>query len=105
MTQWLEVGPDNMIEPEDVVRFDHDSRTFAVYRAADGSVFASDGLCTHEHVHLADGFVFDNLIECPKHQGRFDIRTGEARSAPVCINLKTYPAKIDNGKIWIGLED
>lgn len=105
MTIWIEIGPDDMIEPEDVARFDHAGRTFAIYRSADSAVFASDGLCTHEQVHLADGFVFDNLIECPKHQGRFDIRTGEARSAPVCINLKTYPTKIENGKIWIGLED
>ena len=42
---------------------------------------------------LADGLVMDNIIECPKHNGRFDYRTGEAKGAPVCVNLRTYPSR------------
>jgi 3-phenylpropionate/trans-cinnamate dioxygenase ferredoxin component len=55
-------------------------------------------------VHLADGLVLGNLIECPKHNGRFDIRTGEARCAPACVNLKTYPVRLESGKVLIGLD-
>ena len=40
-------------------------------------VYASDGLCTHEHVHLSDGLVMGHVIECPKHNGRFDVRDGK----------------------------
>ena len=40
----------------------------------------------------------DNIIECPKHNGRFDYKTGEAKGAPVCVNLKTYPVKVEGGK-------
>jgi 3-phenylpropionate/trans-cinnamate dioxygenase ferredoxin subunit len=43
----------------------------------------------------------DEIIECPKHNGRFNYKTGEARGAPVCINLKTYPVKIVDGKVMI----
>jgi 3-phenylpropionate/trans-cinnamate dioxygenase ferredoxin subunit len=42
-----------------------------------------------------------NIIECPMHNGRFDYRTGEAKGAPVCINLKTYPVKIEDGKVLV----
>ena len=45
----------------------------------------------------------DNIIECPKHNGRFDYWTGVAKGAPVCINLKTYPVKIEAGKVLIDL--
>jgi 3-phenylpropionate/trans-cinnamate dioxygenase ferredoxin subunit len=45
----------------------------------------------------------DNVIECPKHQGQFDYRTGEALRAPACINLKTYPAKLEGGRVLIGI--
>jgi 3-phenylpropionate/trans-cinnamate dioxygenase ferredoxin component len=38
-----------------VIRFDHGGRTFAIYRSPDDAFFATDGLCTHEQVHLADG--------------------------------------------------
>jgi 3-phenylpropionate/trans-cinnamate dioxygenase ferredoxin component len=100
MTQWLDAAAFDDIEDEDVMRFDHDGRTFAIYRIED-NVFASDGLCTHEHVHLADGLVMGHVIECPKHNGRFDVRDGRALCAPVCEKLKTYPAKVEGGRIFI----
>jgi 3-phenylpropionate/trans-cinnamate dioxygenase ferredoxin subunit len=103
MTGWLRVGPLADIEDEDVKRFDHDGRTYAVYRVA-GNVFATDGLCTHERVHLCDGLVMEHVIECPMHNGRFDIRDGRALGAPACVNLKTYPAKIENGIIFMLVE-
>ena len=72
---------------------------YALYRTTDDRYFATDGLCTHELVDLADGFVMGTIIECPMHNGRFDFTTGEAKGAPACINLATYPAKIEGGKI------
>lgn len=98
---WIDVCEANEIDAEDVRRFDHGGRTFAVYRTAAGEVFATDGLCTHERAHLAGGLVMGDIIECPKHNGRFDIRTGKARRAPACIDLKTYPAKIEGRRILI----
>ncbi len=103
MANWVEVCRVGEIEAEDVRRFDHEGRTFAVYRSPDDAYYATDGLCTHEKVHLADGFVMDNIIECPKHNGRFDYRTGAARGAPVCVDLRTYPARIEAGKVLIDL--
>ena len=100
---WLEVCAENAIDEEDVLRFDHGSRTFAVYRGTEDDYYATDGLCSHESVHLADGLVMDGLIECPKHNGKFDYRTGVAKGAPVCINLRTYPVKVEGDKILISL--
>ena len=97
----MEVCSADDVEPEDVVRFDRGNSTFAIYRSPDGDYFATDGLCTHEKVHLADGLVMDDIIECPKHNGRFNYKTGQARGAPVCINLKTYPVKVDAGKVFM----
>jgi len=91
------------IDDEDVIRFDHGDRTYAVYRVA-GKVYATDGLCTHEQVHLCDGLVMDCVIECPMHNGRFDIRDGRALGAPACVNLKTYPAKIEDDIVFILVE-
>jgi 3-phenylpropionate/trans-cinnamate dioxygenase ferredoxin component len=101
MPQWVEACAAGAIAEEDVMRFDHGGRTFAVYRSPDDKYYATDGLCTHEKIHLADGLVMDNIIECPKHNGRFDYRTGAAKGAPVCVNLKTYPVKVETGKVMI----
>jgi 3-phenylpropionate/trans-cinnamate dioxygenase ferredoxin component len=104
MTSWLEVCSVDAIDEEDVIRFDQSGRTFAIYRSPDDRYFATDGLCTHEQVHLSDGLVMGNIIECPKHNGRFDYRTGAAKGAPVCVDLKTYPVKVEAGKVFINLD-
>ncbi|MGA0906611.1 MAG: Rieske 2Fe-2S domain-containing protein, partial [bacterium] len=52
---------------------------------------------------LADGLVMDNVIECPKHNGRFDYTDGSALGAPVCVNLQTYPVKVEDGLVFISL--
>ena len=85
------------IDAEDVLRFDHGGKTYALYRTEDDRYFATDGLCTHEKIHLADGLVMGTIIECPKHNGRFDFTTGAAKGAPVCVNLETYPVKVEGG--------
>lgn len=104
MINWIPVCAIDEIDPEDVLRFDHDGASYAIYRDPEGNCFATDGLCTHEKVHLADGLVMGDQIECPKHNGRFNYKTGVALRAPVCINLKTYPTRVTGGHVEIGLE-
>ena len=101
MAEWVQACGEDDVDPEDVIRFDHGGRTFAVYRSPEGEFFATDGLCTHEKVHLAGGLVMDDTIECPKHNGRFDYRTGQAMGAPVCVNLKTYRVRREGGQVLI----
>ena len=71
------------------------TRSFALYRTEDDAFFASDGLCTHEKVHLSGRLLMGHLIECPKHNGRFDIRDGAAKRAPACAALRTYPVMVE----------
>ena len=101
MSNWVQVCGRDEIDEEDVIRFDHAGRTFAIYRSPEDTFHATDGLCTHEKIHLSDGLVMDDIIECPKHNGRFNYKTGEAKGAPVCINLKTYPVKVEGGSVFI----
>jgi 3-phenylpropionate/trans-cinnamate dioxygenase ferredoxin subunit len=103
MAEWVEACAVDDVDEEDVIRFDHGGRTFAIYRSPDDDFFATDGYCTHEKAHLADGLVMDDIIECPKHNGRFNYKTGQAKGAPVCVNLKTYPVKVEAGKVMIDI--
>jgi 3-phenylpropionate/trans-cinnamate dioxygenase ferredoxin subunit len=98
---WIDACAAGDIDEEDVIRFDNGGRTFAIYRTDGNRYFATDGLCTHEQVHLSDGLVMGNIIECPKHNGRYDLTTGEAKGAPVCVNLQTYPVKVEGGRVFI----
>ena len=101
MPQWVDACATDDVEPEDVIRFDHGGKTYAIYRSPDDAWFCTDGLCSHEQIHLADGLVMDYVIECPKHNGQFDYRTSAAKRAPVCINLATDPARAEGGRVLI----
>jgi 3-phenylpropionate/trans-cinnamate dioxygenase ferredoxin component len=100
---WVEVCTTDDIELESVIRFDHRGRSFAVYRSPESRYYATDNSCTHELAYLSDGLVVDHIIECPKHYGRFDYRTGEAKGAPVCVSLKTYAVKVEAAKVLINV--
>ena len=100
---WLEVCVSEFLKPEEVIRFDQDGQTYAIYRLAGGELHATDGNCTHGNAHLADGLVKGKLIECPKHNGRFDITDGSPQRKPACIALKTYKAREHDGKIFLAL--
>jgi 3-phenylpropionate/trans-cinnamate dioxygenase ferredoxin component len=45
----------------------------------------------------------EGVIECPKHNAHFDYRTGEATRAPACINLKSFPVRVQDGDVWVEL--
>lgn len=92
------------VEEEEVRRFDHNDKTYAIYHSPDGNFFATDGYCTHEKAHLADGIVDEFEIECPLHFGAFDYRTGDPTVAPACEKLKTYPVKIENDNVYLDIE-
>jgi len=103
MNGWVEVCVSHFLKSEDVIRFDHEQKTYAIYRTADGALHATDGICTHGNTHLVDGLVKGKLIECPKHNGRFDITDSSPQRQPVCVALKTYKTREHDGKIFLDL--
>ncbi len=102
---WVAVCPVEEIERADVMRFDLAERTFAVYRTADDRFFATDGLCTHGRVHLAEGFVDGTTIECSKHNGQFDFTTGAAKCSPVKVDLGCYAVRVVDGVVHLALDE
>ena len=98
---WIDACGVDDIEEEDVIRFDHGEHTYALYRTTDRHYFATDGKCTHQGVHLAGGLVMGATIECPKHNGQFNIRTGKATRTPACVDLKTHQVEVRDGRVFL----
>jgi Na+-transporting NADH:ubiquinone oxidoreductase subunit F len=101
---WLEICAAADLGPEDVIRFDHNKKTFALVRDDEGQLHATDGICTHGNTHLANGLVKGKIIECPKHNGRFNLKDGSPARAPICRGLATYPIEERGGRIWLNVE-
>jgi len=102
MSQWVDLCAEDDIDEEDLICRQHDGHLYAIYRTERG-FFATDGHCTHESQSLEEGLVIDCVIECPLHGGRFDICTGRALSAPVSVDLKTYPVQVRGGRVFVQL--
>ena len=103
MAEWIAACAADDIEREDVVGFVHEGADYAVYRSPDDEYFATAGHCTHQAELLCGGFVMGNLIECPKHNGRFDYRTGAAQGAPVLVDIRTYPTRVAAGVVYLDI--
>ena len=100
---WVAAVAASAVDEDDLVGVTVEGRNVAVYNLG-GRFYATDNICTHEHACLSEGFVVDDVIECPRHQGRFHIPTGRAKGAPVHRDLKTYPIKIQDGMVYVQLD-
>ncbi|AGK51326.1 naphthalene 1,2-dioxygenase system ferredoxin subunit [Burkholderia thailandensis MSMB121] len=80
------------------------NRPIAVFRLGD-DVFALHDLCTHGHARLSEGFAENGCVECPLHQGLFDIRTGAPKCAPVTEPVRVYPVRIVDGRVEIHVDE
>ncbi|MFG1343361.1 FAD-dependent oxidoreductase [Xanthobacter autotrophicus DSM 431] len=100
---WRKVARLDALRDGGVVGVEVDGTPVALFRIG-GEVHATHGICTHALAFLKDGHVEDGTIECPLHQGVFDIRTGKALCAPLTRDLATYAAKVEGGEVFIDLD-
>ena len=100
--EWLDAASVDDIPPDDVIGVHVGGRDIALYRV-DGEVFATDNLCSHGQARLCDGFLLGHEIECPFHQGRFDVRTGQATCVPATEAIRSFPVKIEAGRVCVAL--
>lgn len=98
--KWIKVASAQELGNDEVKTVNVDGFGVALYHV-EGEFFATDGMCTHGKALLSEGFVEDGCIECPLHQGRFDIRTGKAMCAPVTVDLRTYAVKQEGDDIYV----
>ncbi len=102
MTQWVRACARYDIDTEDLIRYYHDGRTFAIHRSPGDKFCCTDGLCTHVEVHLADSLVMDHVIECLGLDGQFDNRKGEPKHASARDLLQTCPVQVTGDDVLIG---
>jgi glycine betaine catabolism B len=70
----------------------------------EGKYYAIGSICTHEGGPLADGTLDGYEVECPWHNSKFDVRTGEVISPPASEPEPAYEVKVDGNNILIKTE-
>jgi len=99
---WTDAMPADLLPIDDVIGVVVAGRDLAIYTVGD-EVYATDNACTHGDARLCDGFLEGHEIECPLHQGRFDVRNGRALCDPVHTPVTCHPIRIEGGRVWIQL--
>lgn len=101
---WIRIAStDQLTEDDEVIPVVAGEKQLALYRS-EGEFHASDNVCTHAYALLSDGYLEDGCIECPLHQARFDIRTGQAMCAPATSGIRIYPVKVEGQDIYANVQ-
>jgi 3-phenylpropionate/trans-cinnamate dioxygenase ferredoxin subunit len=100
----VEIGALETLPRDRGIRVTIGEERVAMFRIGD-QVFAIGDTCSHAEASLAEGEVFDHEVECPRHGSEFDLRTGQALSLPATRPVPTYPVAIEDGTVYLMLED
>jgi 3-phenylpropionate/trans-cinnamate dioxygenase ferredoxin subunit len=68
-----------------------------------GNYFAMGDMCSHDGGPIGEGEIEGDEIICPRHGARFDVHTGKVLRMPAVQDIPSYPVRVVDGKIEIGL--
>lgn len=101
--QWIDVLSAADLPADDVIAVQAAGREIALYTVGT-AVYATDNLCTHGNARLCDGFLEGCEIECPLHQGKFDVRDGKPLCDPVAVPLRSYAVRLADGRVYVRVD-
>jgi len=102
MSQWIDVAAEADLFEGAGIAVTPQDQDIAIFKVDDG-VFAINNVCSHGNAKLCEGFVEGNFVECPFHQALFDVRDGTVGCGPATEPVKSWPVKIDAGRVYIDI--
>jgi naphthalene 1,2-dioxygenase ferredoxin component len=103
MNHWIDVAAEADLFEGAGIAVAPEGQDIAVFKLEEGGVYAINNLCSHGNATLCDGFVEGHQVECPYHQALFDLRDGSVTCGPATEPVKSWPVKIENGRVLLDL--
>lgn len=100
MPDWIKVAQENQIPSGQVKVVEAQGKRLALAHVED-RYYALEDLCTHDDGPLGEGELIGDLVECPRHGARFDVKTGQPVTLPAVIPVKTFPVKVEGKDIFV----
>ncbi len=97
---WIDIGGAEAVSESPALSAEVDGVPVIVVRCGT-ELYAVEDRCTHDGESLAGAEVEDCQIVCPRHGSQFCLRTGEALTPPAYEPLRTYRARIENGRVLV----
>lgn len=101
---WHDVAGEDALSEDEAIGVVIGKLPIALCRSG-GELYALHNVCTHQYALLSDGYVEDGQIECPLHQGRFELRTGKPCGAPVTKPVRVYSVKSEGGRVYVEITE
>lgn len=101
---WIKVGHESDLAVGEMKQISMEEDDLALYHIEEG-FFATSDVCTHAAQSLSQGTLEGAVVACPRHGGKFDVRTGQPTAFPCVIPIATYPVEIRDGEIWIDYDE
>jgi apoptosis-inducing factor 3 len=93
-TTWVRVAAASKLPDGEMLGVEVGDLQVAIYNVQ-GAFYATDNVCTHALALLTDGFLEDEVVECPLHAGCFNVKTGKGVGAPITEDLRTYRVRVE----------
>ena len=100
--EWVTVAKRSALGDGDMLAIEAAGKPIVLYDIG-GEVYATDNLCTHAFAFLSDGWLDGDVIECPLHAGRFEVKTGKGLGPPIPCDIKTYRTRLVGDEIQLDL--
>ena len=97
---WHSVADESDVAPDEPIKVQVGDEEIALYNV-NGAIYATSNICTHAFASMVDGYQEGEEIECPLHDGRFNVKTGAPLCPPVSEPLRTFEVKIERGKVLV----
>jgi len=99
---WVAVAATSALAPDSVIGVSVGSLDIAIYNV-DGQLYATDNICPHAYGYLNHGYLEDDIIECPLHGARFEVKTGKGIAGPFECDLKTFAVRVVGEDIQVDI--
>jgi nitrite reductase/ring-hydroxylating ferredoxin subunit len=99
---WITVAARSSLGEGDMLAATAGKQEIALYNV-DGDIYATDNVCTHAFAMLTDGWLDGDVIECPLHAGRFEVKTGKGLGPPIPCDVKSYKVRVVGDTVQIDL--
>ena len=101
--RWVRVTRCENIPPREGRAVTFAGREIALFNLGD-RFLATDNQCPHQGGPLCDGIVAGDTVVCPLHAWKVRLDSGTVER-PVATGacIETYPARVEDGVVWVEL--
>ncbi len=102
MAKWTDAACRHELARRGLLEVEAQGAAILLYDIA-GTAYATAAVCPHHSAWLSQGGMEGELVNCPRHQGQFHVPTGRKTRGPDCADLRTYPVRVEGGRVWVDL--